>query len=408
MRAAPVFTTVALCLTVPLAASADDSRDEVNLLSWNEAATIVVVPPSESSSNQWSAEEILDEMPDTGWANPRGDVTPKVFVIEMQTRSRITSLLFDTAQAFSRDRCAKDVVVAISDRKDDGFVDITKATLAAATDNQRFVLPTPAVGRYVKLTVLNGYGSKEFMEIMNFKAYGRPLASVPTPDVSGTFDSTYGELHLLKKANTAQGCYQFGQGLIENGAFEGRVLRFTWSSGNPASRDTGPALVVFSEDGQSFVGHFWHGAVSSASVGWSGKRTGKEVGACPNWRPDGNPVEEQLKLEGRARLYGILFDTDSDHIKPESKPTLDALLATAQKHKDWSFAIEGYTDNVGAAPHNQELSEKRAAAVKAYLISAGVDAAPLVTQGFGATHPVASNDTSVGRAQNRRVEIVKK
>jgi outer membrane protein OmpA-like peptidoglycan-associated protein len=94
--------------------------------------------------------------------------------------------------------------------------------------------------------------------------------------------------------------------------------------------------------------------------------------------------------------------------KAESKATLDALLGAVKNQPTWSFAIEGHTDNVGDDTHNQVLSTKRAEAVKAYLVRAGIEATRLSTQGFGATRPVGSNDTSSGRAQNRRVEIVKK
>jgi OOP family OmpA-OmpF porin len=62
---------------------------------------------------------------------------------------------------------------------------------------------------------------------------------------------------------------------------------------------------------------------------------------------------------------------------------------------------------VGTAPHNQTLSEHRAAAVKAYMVHAGIDGARLTTVGLGSTRPVATNDTSIGRAQNRRVEVSK-
>ncbi len=186
------------------------------------------------------------------------------------------------------------------------------------------------------------------------------------------------------------------------------MLRFTWSISVPV--EDGLALLVFAEDGQSFKGHFWHGnARTEKAAPWDGKRSASEVGSCPGWwKPDGhNEVEAQLKTQGRARLYGILFDTDSDHLKAESKTTLDALLGAAKNQPSWHFAIEGHTDNVGGDAHNQELSTKRAEAVKAYLVKAGVPGARLSTQGFGATRPIGNNDTSSGRAQNRRVEIVK-
>jgi OmpA-OmpF porin, OOP family len=131
-------------------------------------------------------------------------------------------------------------------------------------------------------------------------------------------------------------------------------------------------------------------------------------GASPHWKPGkGNDVEQQLKSEGRARLYGILFDTDSDHLRDESKPTMDSLVAAARAEPAWRFVIEGHTDNTGGEAHNQTLSEKRAISVQAYLVTAGVDKSRLSTQGFGSSRPVSSNDTALGRSQNRRVEIVK-
>ena len=196
--------------------------------------------------------------------------------------------------------------------------------------------------------------------------------------------------------------------MIENGGFEGRVLRFTWNADQPGGgRYGGPAIIVFPDDGKSIVGHFWH-ANQNNWHDWNGTRISRDMGSCPHWTPGtGNQVEQQLKSEGRARLYGILFDTDSDHIKDESKPALDSLLAAAHSQPTWSFSIEGHTDNIGGDAHNRTLSEKRAAAVKAYLIKAGVDEKRHATKGFGASKPVAGNDTSLGRSENRRVEIVK-
>lgn len=78
-------------------------------------------------------------------------------------------------------------------------------------------------------------------------------------------------------------------------------------------------------------------------------------------------------------------------------------------HADLSLTIEGHTDNTGAPEANQSLSEKRAAAVKAYLVSTfGIADSRLEAKGFGASKPAASNDTPEGRQQNRRVELVKR
>jgi outer membrane protein OmpA-like peptidoglycan-associated protein len=72
------------------------------------------------------------------------------------------------------------------------------------------------------------------------------------------------------------------------------------------------------------------------------------------------------------------------------------------------LTIEGHTDSTATAAYNQELSQRRAAAVKSYLQAGGIDAARLSTVGHGASRPVSDNDTPVGRALNRRVEFIKK
>ncbi len=401
-----------LLFLAKLPARADSGAEEVNLLSWGAGALVVQAPPSYSDSGNWSPESLLDELPNTGWATKRGDLTPKIFVFELAEKSEITSLGFDTAQVENRGRGAKDVRVEISDRKDGGFTVIATASLAAVKDHQKFVLKTPAAGRYLRLTVLNNWGDDKYMEIMDVYAWGKPLAKRALPDNSGTFSSSYGNFRMQQMGSAVNGCYEHNNGLIENGGFEGRVLRFTWTEGEVAgARHGGPAMLIFADDGQSFTGYWWNdgGASGSPAGSWLGKRVSRQIGFCPHWKPgSGNGVVQQLNSEGRARLYGILFDTDSDHLKDESKPTLDSLVAAARTQPAWSFGIEGYTDNVGGDAHNQTLSEKRALSVKAYLVSAGVGAKRLTTQGFGSSKPVAGNDTALGRSQNRRVEVVKK
>jgi outer membrane protein OmpA-like peptidoglycan-associated protein len=398
-------------LSVELPAQAGGGAAESNLLSWGAGAVVVTAPPSYADTGSWSPESLLDELPNTGWATKDGDLTPKVMVFEMAEKSTISSVAFDTAQVENAERGAKDVKVEISDSKDGAYTVIATESLAKVKDHQKFALKTPATGRYVRLTVLSNWGDAKYMELMNIYAYGRPLEKGPLPDNSGMFTSSFGKFHMQQTGSAVNGCYEWDGGLIENGGFEGRVLRFTWTQDNgTAPRRGGPAMMIFSDDGQSFIGYWWGDSANGAPAGrWDGKRVGKDVGSCPDWKPgSANGVVDQLKSEGRARLYGILFDTDSDHLKAESKATMDSLIAAAHTEPTWSFGIEGYTDNVGGDAHNQTLSEKRALSVKAYLVAAGVGASRLTTQGFGASKPVGSNDTELGRSQNRRVEVVKK
>jgi outer membrane protein OmpA-like peptidoglycan-associated protein len=139
--------------------------------------------------------------------------------------------------------------------------------------------------------------------------------------------------------------------------------------------------------------------------GWSAK----EPRMIANLRiaAGGRPMYDALMNDGRVATQGILFDTGSDRIRPESTPTLKEMVGMLKEHADLKLAIEGHTDNVGDAAANQGLSEKRAAAVKAYLVEQGIPEARLKSAGFGASKPVASNDTAEGKQQNRRVELVK-
>ena len=102
----------------------------------------------------------------------------------------------------------------------------------------------------------------------------------------------------------------------------------------------------------------------------------------------------------------ILFDTGNYLLKPDATKALQQLAGVVRGYVGFPIDIDGHTDGVGKPPDNQVLSEHRADAVKDWLIAnAGVPTGCITTKGFGQTRPVASNDTTQGRQQNRRVEI---
>jgi OmpA-OmpF porin, OOP family len=121
----------------------------------------------------------------------------------------------------------------------------------------------------------------------------------------------------------------------------------------------------------------------------------------------GRELYDALTADGSVSTQGILFDTGSDRIRPESTPTLKEIGEMLRQHADLRLRIEGHTDNVGQAAANQALSEQRAAAVRQHLVSSyGIDAGRLEAVGKGQTEPAASNDTPEGRQNNRRVVLV--
>jgi outer membrane protein OmpA-like peptidoglycan-associated protein len=187
------------------------------------------------------------------------------------------------------------------------------------------------------------------------------------------------------------------------------VAKLTWNQNKGKSH--GPAVFVFVPDGKSFRGYWWYDTDrgKQADGDWLGTRASNDVGTCPHWSGSvGGELKKELASTGRARLYGILFDIDSARLRPESLPTLDEVVRVMAEEPSWSLVIEGHTDSTSTAAHNQTLSEQRAKSVQDYLTGKGVAASRLSTVGYGQTRPVAGNETELGRAQNRRVELARK
>jgi len=105
-------------------------------------------------------------------------------------------------------------------------------------------------------------------------------------------------------------------------------------------------------------------------------------------------------------LGDVLFDSGQASLKPGAASTIDRLSNFLASQPDRSLIIEGHTDSMGSDSFNQQLSESRAESVKAALVAKGIASERIVAVGKGEAAPVAGNDTSAGRQQNRRVEIV--
>lgn len=103
---------------------------------------------------------------------------------------------------------------------------------------------------------------------------------------------------------------------------------------------------------------------------------------------------------------GVLFEYDRAELKPGAMRNLEPLLTFLREHPDRALLIEGYTDSTGSDAYNIELSQRRAEAVKSFLISNGISADRVLARGYGESYPVTTNDTEAGRQQNRRVEVV--
>ncbi|MCW5976952.1 MAG: OmpA family protein [Bryobacteraceae bacterium] len=107
-----------------------------------------------------------------------------------------------------------------------------------------------------------------------------------------------------------------------------------------------------------------------------------------------------------VNLPDILFDSGQATLRPKAREVLSSIAGVLLVAPDYRISIEGHTDNSGRPQLNQRLSERRAAAVRAYLESAQISPAAMTVRGFGESRPVAANRTAAGRQQNRRVELI--
>lgn len=157
------------------------------------------------------------------------------------------------------------------------------------------------------------------------------------------------------------------------------------------------------------LGNTAAGALAGAAVGGT-------VGAIIGRQMDKKAAELEEKLEG-AEIQrveegiavsfdsGLLFDFDSAELREEAKENLEQLAEIMGEDDNTELLIVGHTDSVGEAQYNQNLSERRADSAADFIISQGIGAIRVDTEGRGETEPIGDNDTEAGRQENRRVEV---
>jgi OOP family OmpA-OmpF porin len=150
----------------------------------------------------------------------------------------------------------------------------------------------------------------------------------------------------------------------------------------------------------------YHGNIRYATVG-----LGLTYNAAPPAPPPAAPVVAPAPplapppAKKKIILRGVQFDFNRATIRADARPILDEAIATLQQGGGVTVIAEGYTDDIGSDIYNEQLSLRRAKAVRDYLTRGGIAPGRISVEGFGKSHPVASNATPDGRAQNRRVEL---
>ena len=164
------------------------SPDEKDLLSFFSGA--LIAKRTAEFGSGWTAENAIDENPESGWSSPENELANHNFVIELPEKTVLKTLSFDTAFTENEDRGAKEITVEISDSADSGFQEIARVSLKNKLDNQRFPVSKEIAGRFVRVSFGANQGSKGFTELMEIRGFGQQLTKTPLENVSGTYNPT--------------------------------------------------------------------------------------------------------------------------------------------------------------------------------------------------------------------------
>jgi len=179
---------------------------------------------------------------------------------------------------------------------------------------------------------------------------------------------------------------------------QGKCATLTWSSVNASSASIDQGVGSVNPRGSKQVCPGSTTQYTIAAVGEGGTRDASTTVTVT--APPAPKVIDRLTIR-------VNFDFDKANIRPADTAELQKAIDFVKKYQGYKISIEGHTDSIGSEQYNQRLSERRAAAVKEYLLKHGVaDGARIRSRGHGESKPVADNSTEKGRFENRRVEIL--
>lgn len=381
--------------------------DWFDVLDFDQGTLLTNAPPSRGEGVEpWSAFFLADGSP-AGWSSAEGKARGVEFLYELERDCELKLLRLsnenveETAYPGISTRTVELWVArAAGDYEKIGTYEVPKGGL------KEFPLPEHAPVRRIKLVIAGNWGHPSFTELMEVDVLGKEVGPIPKFDLAGEYHSSlWSGLRIRQSGQRVEGCYDYNDGTFF-GELDGRVARVVWSElvvdGRPRSKGT--ATFIVNGDKSAMRGIYFVDGDLAVRGEWNLERP-KTPDKRPKCDPPGLSLREQLKRTGRLRLYGIHFDVGSDVLRPDSEPTLTSIRDMLAEDGSLKLLIEGHTDSTNSKKYNQALSERRAAAVRQWLVDQSVKPKRLQAKGFGPSKPVTGNDTAQGRALNRRVEL---
>lgn len=349
---------------------------------------------------------------------PRNAPLPHEFVVELPAQTTLQSFAVPEIQEFgaTKGKHVKTVEIeASSEGPAKGFTPLAKFQIEGGKKGtQEWPVEKPRAARWLKVRLLdrltppaNDVDSIYFSELMGFGTQEprQPAADAFTGvwSLRRGWDKSPNLIELHQQGSEITGCQVVGGqlGTVSGSIVDGlaRLVTTTTQGGRTVSV---PSLALVTSEGEL------HGVTSlpAGLTPFSGTPAPKGTTTpCSQAPVPPNPVAVALEAGLTAILYGIHFDVDSDVLRSDARPALEQILAALEKNPAISVVIEGHTDSDGSDAHNLDLSQRRARSVVKWLTERKIVPARLTPRGKGENEPIADNESSAGRAMNRRVEV---
>jgi outer membrane protein OmpA-like peptidoglycan-associated protein len=440
-----------LIVVAGLLVAAPVSAQIVNLAAAGEGGRIVAFS-SQYDDTEWKAEHLIDGSPQKGWAGQNKGAQSVVIAFKNNALAEVHDVVINPYTREDPATWVKDVEVHVSATypfRD--FRSVGKLTLKKEGTDQVFSLPQPTPARYVKIQFLSNHGGG-YMEAGEVQVMGKPLPQSPPAPGYTNVAATSGGARIEKYTSQYDDSWAAKHLLDEDSGKQ-------WAGKSAAAQEVVIALPAVTPITDVSINNYsredpsnWAKDVEvevSSTVAYKdykpvGKLSMPRIGdlhtislpaAVPAryvkvifrtnhgggymeaarirvYQTDsagGKTVAQQLAETGRAVVREIRFATNSAVILPDSGAVLSQIARLLRDDPKLELVIEGHTDNVGGPEFNLDLSRKRADAVKRWLADKeGIGEVRLATVGYGLTKPVADNGSEDGRAQNRRVELLRK
>lgn len=441
------------------------AQKTINVIALERGATMVKTPNSRVpvtdrvAFKKYSAGALFDQSPNV-WSSD-GVRFPFVFVMELVEEFNVQKLIFDNRCEFYPGIETKKVQVEFStESAEAGFKNIGEYILEKEKLNQ-FSVP-PQKTRWIRLTILENYGNREWVQLAEFKVLGVPGNRIgQTVDINGVWHTNWQDMTFVQEGSSFTGKYIYTsegrkyKGKVKDGKISRNSIAFKWDEGNA----NGTANLFLNQEGNKISG-FWRNANHAPDFNlWSMSRKAEETKAIeyseeiepevveeeiieepiveatavatPEPTPEtvtetpspSIPTPETVAVQAAATpppvtigdidiaeikageaivMDNIIFKQGAASVSPESRPELNILYEYLASNKNAKIIVNGHTDKIGDPKKNVLLSQARANSIKKYLVAKGINKNRIKAVGLGDTKTLCPPPC----VKNRRVDFV--